>query len=69
MSTCTSCYSSKIHVDNTKQNLNYKGAVLVVNVEFSTCGRCGREFISKEQILQNDAVVRIKKAAFDKKAA
>jgi len=69
MSICTSCQSPKIHVDNTQQNLNYKGAVLMVSVEFSTCGRCGREFISRDQILQNDAVVRIKKAAFDKKAA
>jgi HTH-type transcriptional regulator/antitoxin MqsA len=47
------------------EDISYKGTFLAVAMEYSVCNCCEREFISKQQIMNNDARVRDAKKQFD----
>lgn len=65
MSLCKVCGSNDISVFSEEDRFNYKGAELLFTMEYSICNGCEREFISKEQIKQNDHRIREAKKAFD----
>ena len=65
MSECKVCKSNEIRVLSDYEEINYKGDVLRVLMEYSLCDSCGREFISKEQILNNDRAIRDAKKVHD----
>ena len=56
MSECKYCKS--VNIKEEQEILIYKGNDLNISFEFSICGNCGREFVSKQQILNNDSRVR-----------
>jgi HTH-type transcriptional regulator/antitoxin MqsA len=47
------------------EEFTYKGKTVQIPVEFSLCGNCNKEYIVKQQILKNEAVVRDAKKAID----
>jgi len=47
------------------EDISYKGTFLAVSMEYSVCNCCEREFISKQQIMNNDARVRDAKKQSD----
>lgn len=65
MKQCNMCKSTEIsdHVDN--EAFIYKGNTINVPVHYSVCEKCGREFISKDQIILNDQRLRDEKRIFD----
>jgi HTH-type transcriptional regulator/antitoxin MqsA len=65
MSKCKYCKSTNIEHKKEQELITYKGKDLNISVEFSICCKCGREFISKPQILNNDARVRDAKKVAD----
>ena len=65
MKTCKLCQSENISAFVEIESIAYKGSKLQVSIAFSVCGNCKREFISKSQILQNEASLRIAKKEFD----
>lgn len=65
MTNCKLCKSENIkHLSHT-ENITYKESSLSVDMEYSVCEDCGREFVSKQQILNNDAQLRDAKKSFD----
>jgi len=65
MSECKYCKSTNIEHKEEQELIAYKGNKINISVEFSICRKCGREFISKQQILNNDARVRDAKKTAD----
>ena len=65
MTNCKLCQSENISEFVEVENIAYKGGKLQVSIAFSVCNDCKREFISKPQILQNEAAVRNAKKKFD----
>jgi len=58
MSVCHKCNSSDVaHASEVESN-TYKGEEYFVSIEYSSCNSCHREFISKPQIIANEAKVR-----------
>jgi len=55
MAICKYCKSHNIVQFSEVTDIDYKGTILHVPMEYSVCARCDREFVSKEQILINDA--------------
>ncbi|EDN68476.1 transcriptional regulator protein [Beggiatoa sp. PS] len=65
MTNCKLCKSDNISQFNDQEIISYKGTELSVSMEYSICNRCGREFISKQQIINNDARMRDAKRSLD----
>ena len=65
MSECKYCKSEDIEQKEEQEVITYKGNNLNVSFEFSICGNCRREFVSKQQILNNDARIRDAKKSTD----
>jgi len=65
MTTCKLCQSSNIAEHQDIEHNHYKGEGYDVAIDYSVCGNCGREFISKPQILSNEARVREAKKKID----
>ena len=58
MSECKYCKSEDIEQKEEQEVITYKVNNLNVSFEFSICSNCGREFVSKQQILNNNSRVR-----------
>jgi hypothetical protein len=55
-----------VEIVSSAENISYKGLLLPVEMAFSRCNGCEREFISKYQIMANDARIRdVKKNMMD----
>ncbi len=65
MKNCKLCHSENISDFVEVEGIAYKGSELQVSMAYSVCNDCKREFISKPQILQNEAALRIAKKEFD----
>lgn len=65
MTYCKLCKSENIQQLSDIENITYKENILSVSMEYSVCNACGREFVSKQQILNNDARVRDAKKSAD----
>ena len=65
MTNCKLCKSNDINQLADIERISYKGNTLSVSMEYSICNNCGREFVSKQQILNNDACVRDAKKSAD----
>lgn len=65
MATCKLCQSSSIIEHQDIERNHYKNKDYDVAIDYSVCGDCGREFISKPQILSNEARVREAKKKID----
>ena len=58
MTNCKICKSEKIlHLEEV-ETITFKGNPLNVSMGYSICQNCEREFVSKQQILNNDARIR-----------
>jgi HTH-type transcriptional regulator/antitoxin MqsA len=65
MSGCKICKSKDVVVAQTDEVISYKCVTLNVPMAYSICLNCNREFITVEQILQNDKAIRDAKKAHD----
>jgi HTH-type transcriptional regulator/antitoxin MqsA len=65
MAICKLCKSEDISCFEEVEDALYKGNTLQVSFAFSVCNNCDREFISKPQILRNEAALRAAKKEFD----
>lgn len=65
MSACKYCNSQHISVHDEIEEIKYNNLVLKIPFIFSICDDCHKEFISKEQIIVNDARVRDAKKSAD----
>jgi len=65
MINCKICKSDNVGQFSDMENISYKGADITVAMEYSICNCCNREFVSKQQIIKNDACVRDAKKAAD----
>jgi HTH-type transcriptional regulator/antitoxin MqsA len=65
MSECKICKSKAVVTAKANEEISYKGAALIVPMAYSTCKNCHREFITTEQIHQNDKAIRDAKKAHD----
>ncbi len=65
MSVCNKCNSTDVAQTSEVELNTYKGEEYSVDVEYSTCGSCHREFLSKSQIMSNEMKVREAKKQID----
>lgn len=65
MTNCKICKSESIRRLNDMENISYKGSLLSISMEYSVCNECEREFVSKQQILNNDSRIRDAKKSVD----
>lgn len=65
MINCKLCKSENIKQLDDVESISYKGTELSVTMEYSICSDCGREFVSKQQILNNDSRIRDAKKTVD----
>ena len=65
MSNCKICKSEDVSDYVEAEVIKYKGSTLKVSIAYSLCNNCDREFISKPQILQNEAALRAAKKDYD----
>ncbi len=65
MNNCKLCQSDNISDFVEVERIAYKGSELQVSIAYYVCDDCKREFISKSQILQNEAALRTAKKEFD----
>lgn len=65
MCECIVCKSDNVSVLSEIEPVKYKSGFVHVNTAYSICNGCGREFISKDQILSNENELRDKKREFD----
>jgi HTH-type transcriptional regulator/antitoxin MqsA len=65
MTNCKQCKSENVTDFIEVEGIPYKGNELQVSVAYTVCDNCEREFISKTQILQNEAALRTAKKEFD----
>lgn len=63
---CEVCKSNNVSLKSEIEDVKYKTCVLKVNTTYSICNHCEREFISKDQIIENENELNIKKREFDK---
>ena len=61
MTNCKLCNSEDVSDYVEAEDISYKGSTLQVSIAYSLCNNCDREFISKPQILQNEAALRAAK--------
>ena len=65
MTKCKLCKSEDVSDYVEAEDISYKGSTLQVSIAYSLCNNCDREFISKPQILQNEAALRAAKKDYD----
>ena len=65
MTNCKLCKSEDVSDYVEGEEITYKGTTLQVSIAYSLCNNCDREFISKPQILQNEAALRAAKKDYD----
>jgi len=65
MTNCKLCKSEDVSDYVEAEEISYKGSTLQVSIAYSLCNNCDREFISKPQILQNEAALRAAKKDHD----
>lgn len=65
MSVCNKCNSTDVAQASEAEFSTYKGEDYSVDIEYSTCNSCHREFLSKPQIITNEAKVREAKKRID----
>lgn len=65
MCECKVCKSDNVSVFSEIEEVKYKTGFVNVKTLYSVCNNCGREFISKEQIINNENELRDKKREFD----
>jgi HTH-type transcriptional regulator/antitoxin MqsA len=65
MTNCKLCKSKDVSDFSELEETSYKGKNLQVSMAYSLCNNCDREFISKPQILQNEAALRAAKKDYD----
>ncbi len=65
MTNCKICKSESIRQLDDMESISYKGSVLSISMEYSVCNECEREFVSKQQILNNDSRIRDAKKNVD----
>ena len=65
MTNCKLCKSEDVSDYDEVEEISYKGSTLQVSIAYSLCNNCDREFISKPQILQNEAALRAAKKDYD----
>jgi HTH-type transcriptional regulator/antitoxin MqsA len=58
MTNCKLCKSEIVSDYVETEEVSYKGRTLQIMMAYSLCNSCDREFISKPQILQNEAALR-----------
>ena len=62
---CKLCKSEDVSDFVEAEEITYKGSNLQVSIAYYLCNNCDREFISKPQILQNEAALRAAKKDYD----
>jgi len=65
MSICKHCKSDDIGHFEEQETITYKDNDLKFSIEYSICNNCHREFLSKQQILNNDARFKDAKKSVD----
>jgi len=65
MTNCKLCNSEDVSDYVETDEISYKESTLQVSIAYSLCNNCDREFISKPQILQNEAALRAAKKDYD----
>jgi HTH-type transcriptional regulator/antitoxin MqsA len=65
MTNCKVCKSEEVSDYVEAEEISYKGSTLQVSIAYSLCNNCDREFISKPQILQNEAALRAAMKEYD----
>lgn len=65
MSVCNKCSSTDVTLTSEVEVNTYKGSEYSVDIEYSNCDSCHREFLSKSQIIANEAKVREAKKQID----
>jgi HTH-type transcriptional regulator/antitoxin MqsA len=51
---CVKCKSVRIRQLDDMERIAYAGNMIDVTMEYSVCDACDREFVSRQQILNND---------------
>ena len=65
MTNCKLCNSEDVSDYVEADKISYKESTLQISIAYSLCNNCDREFISKPQILQNEAALRAAKKDYD----
>lgn len=65
MTNCKICKSEKILHLKEVETISFKGSSLDISMEYSICQDCECEFVSKQQIINNDARIRDAKKHVD----
>lgn len=65
MCLCNKCQSNNIALNSELEEYTYKNSRYYVEIEYSFCSTCKREFISKSQILGNEKKIRDSKKQID----
>ena len=65
MTNCKLCNFEDVSDYVEADKISYKESTLQVSIAYSLCNNCDREFISKPQILQNEAALRAAKKDYD----
>ena len=65
MTHCKLCKSENVKSQDGVEDISYKGRTIQVLITYSVCENCAREFITKPQILRNEAALRAAKKKFD----
>lgn len=65
MNECKVCKSQKVKMLTDYEEIAYKGSQLRVLLEYSVCELCEREFVSKDQIANNEKIIRDAKKIHD----
>lgn len=65
MNTCQVCGSNAITTHSVVERIKHKDNFITVNMPYSACSNCGREFVSTEQIKAGDALIREAKKSYD----
>lgn len=69
MNACKRCNSTDVTETSEVEINTYKGKEYSVGIEYSNCGSCHREFLTKPQIISNERKVRDCKDVIDSVAS
>jgi len=59
--TCLHCQSTDVIPLAEVMTIEYKGKDLEIIMEYTVCANCSREFVTKDQIITNDAHAQLAK--------
>ena len=65
MNICKKCSSNNVTQANEIENYKYKNSNYNVLINYSLCNSCKREFLTKKQIIANEAIIREAKKKID----